>query len=532
MNNNTSIISAMGTYIFIAAVILILSVQINEGHFVYALDDTYIHMSMADNLVAHGNFATNKIHFASASSSPMWVLIISSVYLAAGTNLMTPFIINFLFQLLSIAVFYFAIKKSGVTKYTLLYMLALILITPFPAVLFAGMEHSVQIFFMLVFMFFSLNLVSAGNKLTKYDFPIILISSFVFGGIRYEDLIMVLIVFILLFLSGKRLLSLGILITGFIPLLIYGLFSTSNGGMFIPNTLLLKSSLPALNPEGIIRFISRAFSNITEPHILVMLALLTLLYIINIYKKIRFRDIRQLLLIVTAISLIINMSIIEYNHNGSFYRYEAYLIALGILAVSLSIHGITNDIKNYFSFINSKFVKASVFLLMLVVLSPFFVRMLTAAGILHASMEYYKQQYQMAQFCKSYAGDMTIALNDIGMVNYYTENKIFDLLGLSDIDVAKHRLNRTYSTSVIESLGIKENVKLVMCYGNWFDEYGGLPASWKKIAEWTMTDRNLYLGNSTVDIYITDPADEKYIREKLIEYSGSLPKSVIFELKN
>lgn len=138
----------------------------------------------------------------------------------------------------------------------------------------------------------------------------------------------------------------------------------------------------------------------------------------------------------------------------------------------------------------------------------------------------------MAQFCKSYAGDMTIALNDIGMVNYYTENKIFDLLGLSDIDVAKHRLNRTYSTSVIESLGIKENVKLVMCYGGWFDEYGGLPVSWKKIAGWTMTDPNLYLGNSTVDIYITDSADEKYIREKLIEYSGSLPKSVIFELKN
>ncbi|NOS84777.1 MAG: hypothetical protein HOP31_06530 [Ignavibacteria bacterium] len=532
MKSNSSIIAAYAVYVFFAAAILIASIQINDGHFVYALDDTYIHMSIADNLTTSGNFATNKIHFASASSSPMWVLIISSVYLAAGKNLMTPFIVNFLFQLLSITVLNFAIKKSGVTKYTLLYMLALILITPFPAVLFAGMEHSVQIFFTLVFVFFSLNLVSSGKKLTKFDLPVILISSFFFGGIRYEDLILVFIVCMLLFLSGRRLFSLGVLTSGALPMLAYGLFSTSHGGMFFPNTLLLKSSLPALNAEGIVRFISKAFSNITEPHILVMLAVLTLLYMINFNKGLKFRDIKQLLLFVTAISLIINMCIIEYNHNGSFYRYEAYLIALGILAVSLSIHGITNNIKNYFSAINSKFVKASVFLLMFVVLSPLFVRMLTAAGILHASMEYYKQQYQMAQFCKSYAGDMTIALNDIGMVNYYTENKIFDLLGLADIDVAKHRLNGTYNTSVIESLGKKENVKLVMCYGDWFDEYGGLPASWKKIAGWTMTDRNLYLGNSTVDIYVTDPADENYIREKLIEYSGRLPKSVIFELKN
>jgi hypothetical protein len=238
------------------------------------------------------------------------------------------------------------------------------------------------------------------------------------------------------------------------------------------------------------------------------------------------------MLFVVLVTALINMSIIEYNHNGSFYRYDAYLVTLGILSAILSIAGMSDEIRQYFISLNSRFLRFSVMLFLLAVLSPLFIRTLTAAGILHASMEYYKQQYQMAQFTKTYADGMTIALNDIGMVNYYSDNKIFDLLGLSDMEIARHRISRTYSTEVIESLSKKENVRLAMCYSGWFDEYGGLPASWKKIAEWTMTDRNLYLGNSTVDIFITDPADEGYIRDKLIEYQQRLPGSVIFVMKN
>lgn len=531
MRNRLPLFSAITVYIIFSAVIFLISFKINDGNFVYALDDTYIHMSMAKNLVATGNFATNQLSFASASSSPLWVLIISAVYFITGLNLLTPFILNLIFQILTIAVINLFLKKYGISRNMFFYLLLIVLITPFPAVLFTGMEHSIQIFLAVVFIVLSLNIISGEQSFTGYDNYLIILSAFFFGGIRYEDLIFILLVTVLLFIKRKKVLSAGVLLFGSAPLLIYGIFSLSKGGLFLPNTLLLKSSLPAFNAAGSVKFITKAIGNITEPHILSLLILLSTVYLYNFRKGIKFWELKQLLIFTAVSAIFINMAVIEYNHNGSFYRYDAYLVTIGLFALVLNVQALKDDLKRYYKSIRSVLLRISAVIILLASLSPLFIRIFTAAGILHASMEYYKQQYQMAQFCKTYAGDMTIALNDIGMVNYYTDNKILDLLGLSDTEITKHRINRTYSTSVIDSLSRKYNVRLAICYSHWFDEYGGLPRTWKKIAEWTMTDENLYLGNSTVDIFITQPEDEKSFRDKLVEYSSKLPNTVLFELK-
>jgi hypothetical protein len=68
-------------YLSTIVTLLAVSLNLNNGDFVYALDDAYIHMNMADNLVNYGHWATNQIDFASASSSPLWVLVISVFYL-------------------------------------------------------------------------------------------------------------------------------------------------------------------------------------------------------------------------------------------------------------------------------------------------------------------------------------------------------------------------------------------------------------------------------------------------------------------
>jgi len=528
-SRNRGLWQAILVYILLISALLGISLYLNDGHFVYALDDAYIHMSMADNFVNYGHWATNKIEFASASSSPLWVLILSSVYAVFGENTPAPFILNLLFQFFAIAAAYYILRKFEIDKYLVPFLLAFILITPMPAMLFSGMEHSAQLAFTLVFVFIAIESLSSKETDNK-KLIILLIAALLFAGIRYEDMVLLSIMSLLFFFKGKRWLALMIFITGLMPLVIYGVISTSHGWLFIPNTLLLKSGLPEYTAVGLVRFAFKAFRNITEPHVFVLLIIMAYLYIFNLKRYKSFWDKKQLLLVVSAVTLIINMSIIEYNHNGSFYRYEAYLIALSILAILISIYDL---IPHFFAFLNSfkhRIIKFAAIGFLLVVITPLAVRAFTLFGIPHASMEYHNQQYQMAQFCKLYAKDMNIALNDIGMVNYYTENKVTDLLGLSDIEVAKQRLNRTYNTRFIEELGTKENVRLVICYEHWFDEYGGLPASWKKIAEWTMNDYNFFLGNSTVAIYALNQNDESYLREKLKEYANKLPKSVSYEI--
>jgi hypothetical protein len=254
------------------------------------------------------------------------------------------------------------------------------------------------------------------------------------------------------------------------------------------------------------------------------------LYAAN-YKRLKsFWDEKQILLFVTAVSVIINMSLIEYHQNGAFYRYEAYLMALGITAICINIYDYLPDIISFFLTKNNKLSKYLALVFIFIGISPLFVRVFTVFGIPHAQLEYHRQQYQMAQFVNLYAKDMVIGLNDIGMVNYYSENKVIDLWGVSDMTVAKKRLDRSYNTETINELAVKEKMKLVICYQQWFDEYGGLPASWTKIAEWTMNDYNFFLGNSTVAIFSVNTEDVIYLKEKLKEFSEKMPASVLVKI--
>lgn len=496
-----------------------------SGVFVYALDDPYIHMTMADNLVNHGKWAVNQMNFSSASSSPMWVLVISAVYAALGKNLVTPFILNLLFQVMIIAIVCFKFREYGISKYKIPLLLLFIYVTAMPAILFTGMEHSAQIAFALLFVYYGIKLIISSNSL-KY---LIFITP-VLTALRYEDMILVLLVSVLLFAKRKPLYGIIILLLGALPIVVYGLISVSNGWLFFPNTLLLKSTPPGFSPVDIIRYGFKAFTNITEPHLFLLLILSSFLFVFNFKRQKNFWDEKQLFLLIASAAIIINMSVIEYHQNGAFYRYEAYLMALGLFAVIIAFYDFIPDFKNLLFNKIGMTGKYAVIILLLIILSPFVLRFFTAFGIPHASLEYYSQQYQMAQFVKQYAKGMNVALNDIGMVSYYSDNKVVDLWGVANIDVIKHKLNRDYTTKAIEELTIKENIRFAVIYENWFEQYGGFPVSWKKLATWTMTSYNFFLGHDTVTLYCINPNDEKYLKEKIDEYSLTLPKSVIYKI--
>jgi len=527
MKKHRSLWVIIFVYLLANAVIFVFSLYLTGGNFVYALDDPYIHMSMANNLLNHGHWAINQMDFTSASSSPLWVLIISGTYFFSGVNTAIPLILNILFQILSIIIVYYILKNYGISKYLIPFIFAFVFITPLPAILFTGMEHSAQVVFALLFVFYGIKLITANDKKDE-NFKLLLLFTPVFTALRYEDMIPVLIICVLLLARRKFLYALLILLPGLLPIVIYGLLSTSHGWMAVPNTILLKSTPPDYSVTGLVRFSFKAFSNITEPHLFVVLIICSFLYVFNFKREKSFWDGKQIFLLVVALSILINMSLIEYHQNGAFYRYEAYLMALGTIAISVCVYDLIPGflallrVKN-----NSKYV---VLILLLIVLSPLVIRAFTAFGIPHATREYYVQQYQMAQFVKLYGKDMNVALNDIGMVGYYSNNKVIDLWGVGNIEVAKQRLNGTFSTSSIAGLTRKENIRLAILYETWFEAYGGFPSSWKKLAEWTMTDYNYFLGHSTVSIYSTNPAEEIYLKEKLKEFSLQLPRTVICKL--
>ena len=54
-------------------ILLLASLKANQGHFVYPLDDAYIHMAISKHWACDGVFGITKYEFTPATSSPLWI---------------------------------------------------------------------------------------------------------------------------------------------------------------------------------------------------------------------------------------------------------------------------------------------------------------------------------------------------------------------------------------------------------------------------------------------------------------------------
>ena len=73
--------------------LIVRSLDYNDGALVYALDDAYIHMSIARNFVEQGVWGITPYAYSSTSSSPLWTLLIAISYVP-GVNEITPLLLN------------------------------------------------------------------------------------------------------------------------------------------------------------------------------------------------------------------------------------------------------------------------------------------------------------------------------------------------------------------------------------------------------------------------------------------------------
>lgn len=66
LKDHWPLIASIIIFLAIVSALLVLSIEKNEGHIVYALDDPYIHMAMAKNFAEHGVWGVTKYGFTQA----------------------------------------------------------------------------------------------------------------------------------------------------------------------------------------------------------------------------------------------------------------------------------------------------------------------------------------------------------------------------------------------------------------------------------------------------------------------------------
>ncbi|MBE2219660.1 MAG: hypothetical protein IAE90_15720 [Ignavibacteria bacterium] len=213
-----------------------------------------------------------------------------------------------------------------------------------------------------------------------------------------------------------------------------------------------------------------------------------------------------------------------YSRSGWTYRYQSFLIALGILVISLL----------YYKYIYLNFQRrllihiaiTVIFLLPLLYLSYGSIKLIET--IPQASSNIFEQQVQMARFVRMFYNGSNVALNDIGAVNYFSDIHCVDLWGLGSLDASKMRRSGIFGEKEIYYLTAYNKAEIAIVYDSWFLEDGSsvLPPGWRKAGEWKINN-NIIASDDRISFYAVNPDQEYTLIENLKSYSVLLPARVV-----
>ena len=536
--SNWALILSILVLWLVVAICLIVSIWKTQGHIGYALDDAYIHMAVAKNIAHHGIWGVTEYEFSSASSSILWTLLLASIYYFFGSNELTPLILNIIFSTFIVLIFYYFLKQEKCSlsqAYIAFFLLLAIFITPMPALIFGGMEHILQCLLSLSFCYLSAKIISQEYpEIKKTDLLLLLALSALVATVRYEGLFLIFVVFCLFLFRQRYVYALILGTVAVFPILVFGIYSISHGGLFLPNSVLLKSRISYIDIRAVkdILMLLGGFAYKTlydVPYFLVLLLIASSAFFLNFNPR---RGWKQANLIIVVIFVFPTLLHLNFAKIGWFFRYEAYLVLLGIFTITIALArqiSAPNLLKKFSK--NSIINIPNIILLIscLLIINPFYPRTTSLLMIPQAITNIYQQQYQMGLFLKRFNQGEPIAVNDIGAISYLAEPKLLDLVGLGSNQVTKYKRAGKYNTETISKLSRNLGTKIAIVYDHWFVGNKSIPDYWVKVGSWTIKN-NVICGGDTVSFYATNIAEKNKLISNLKSFKSELPQTVTANL--
>jgi len=508
--------------------LLIQSLRVNRGHLVYALDDAYIHMAMAKNFARHGVWGVTPYQFTSASSSPLWTFLLSAIYFVFGVNNVTPLVLNILFATLLVVALgwiFESFAKALPRPYVLGIFLSVIFFAPIPSLIFAGLEHVLQTLVTLLLVFYTSRLL-AGQSSASWACRVMLAAlGFLASTARYEGLFAVGVVAFILCLRRRIRLALWLLFWSALPLFVIGLVSARHGWFWLPNSIVLKGNLPLAPGDRAASFAAHAVADFTFSGLRVvrLMAVSLLLMLYRFTKGKGKDDPLQLLMGIFVATSILHLVLAGA---GWFYRYEAYLVAMGLVAVAAPLYEFVERFPRTFRMTAGEW--AGLAALALTILTT---NLLWSAGdnslriTVRATNNIYNWHYHMGLFVRRYYQGSALAVNDLGAVNFMADIQCTDFHGLADLDVARAMLRKRFDPQFMDALARSREVRVALVDDNWLGLYGGTPREWLLAGRWKFNDR-VILPSPALSFYTLTEAARVQLMANLRDFSPRLPAGV------
>ncbi len=496
--------------IFMITASLLASLLLNDWHFTYALDDAYIHLSIAEN-IAVGHYGINTGEFSAAASSIIWPIILAPFTLLHCAEIF-PLLLNSIFALFTVIlssriliVVFKDIQESANKLYLLLLIqFMFILGCNLVGLVLTGMEHSLQVL-VTVLIIYGLIKIVENEKVS----PVLLLSIIVAPLVRYENTVLSLLAIIFLFLQKEYVKSFITLILIIGLLGGFSIFLMSLGLSAMPTSISTKSASVGSNSGFLTSVIQNFIENIFETRG-VFLLLLLLPAFAKLFSDSNSFNQRYIVFIAITVTF-------AHLFGGKLLywdRYYPYVVAVSVLS---GIYVYSQNITKLYTRIgekNLKFKLSVILILLTALLFPYQIKTFLLTPV--ACNNIYSQQYQMHKFITDYY-DKPVAVNDIGYPSWRNDNHILDYAGLSYAESNEYYMKEE-SRVWMDRAAKKYNVEMVLIYDKYFPY---LPPNWVKVGRFYFDGLNVVCGDREVSIYAINH-NEQEIRNLILQakYDG------------
>lgn len=496
------------------------------GTFVYVLDDPAIHLSMADTLVHHRTWGVSPGSFESASSSPLWTLLMAAGSLVAPTGeTWLPLVFNLLASVAVVVILgrHQAVLMPGRRQPVDLAAVAVLVVLGLflPGLALVGMEHTLHIALVLAAVIgLSRQLdgrADRGGWSHWWPYALLALATLV----RFETAFVVAGLMVGVALEDRptwshlraRWRQIGALgLTAVVPIVGFSLWNRAMGGGWLPNSVLSKGqgvgSRNALSDgTGPVDIATR----LTRDALLTALFGLALAYLVVTWGRWgRYRLVAVTLLTATVAHA-------AFADIGWYERYQAYLIALGLYLALGIIGELPEQVRR----------RALVVLVVVAVVFTVPKAMLLVRAP-RAADDIYRHQYQAGRFLGRYYADEPVATDQLGYISLLHPGPITDLGGLGDYDVLRDTPNLARDLAPLwERLAAERGFDVVAIYDR---ASVGTPSSWVMAGELVLEGEAFTGVTERLQFWATRPDELGPLQAHLAEFEAELPAGVLLEL--
>ena len=548
------------------------------GKFVYGLDDAYIHLAIAKNLMSHGVWGVTPFGNTSASSSPLWTLLLAGALKLTAGSVFTPLIVAATFSALATLYLYRQFAEFEVPIPIAVLVSALFyLVVPLTTLPFIGMEHAMQVFWVVLYAFWLIRRFHPEAK-DEHAFPVAFLT-LLMCLTRFECAFLVIVPFLVALWRRDIRLACSLALGPMVAIGGFAFYSFQRGMPLVPNSILLKGNHPG-DPaylQSILMHIRFGLYSDWPSFTDLFLLTLTCAGVLRLKALREANGPLQVLVWTTLVATVLHAG---FAIIGGMFRYEAYLVALMAICIGLTWWEAVKAISQIQDRTLTRqqwFVGFAAILIGILLLIPVFIflkhwalvctleawlltlaliglrqdlttqrfaklaikgfapvmvviamghRSLESARVLpFASRDIYSQQLQMATFLHRYYPGSKVVANDIGAICFLDDPHLLDLFGLATDKVAHYRMKGSYGTKEIGSLIHDFDPDVAVLYPSWFSGNKALPPTMLPVAAWTGPPV-VSAASPTVVFFANSRPKALALRKRLMEFRPSLPEIV------